>query len=37
MSKVTSFFFDEEEKEILEDYKHLGILATISLLLMIIL
>lgn len=31
MNKIINYFFDEEEKELIEDYKKMGIISTISL------
>lgn len=31
MNKIINYFFDEEEKELVEDYKKMGIISTISL------
>lgn len=36
MNKVIDYFFDKEEKDLVEDYKHLGIIAIISLIIILI-
>lgn len=36
MNKVIDYFFDKEEKDLVEDYKHLGIIAIISLIITLI-